>query len=555
MEKKYHLIFFALLLLVFAVQIARHVNDFYVPESDFFDYREKAIEMRQLHWPEESKRPPLYSALIALISLPIEGKFRELYAAEAIGVLSALAALWLIYRICGHFAGKYAFLVAWLWALHPTTLRMAIKPKPEILVTVLILWAFERFLSGDKKSYLLAFLATLVRYEGALAILAFAASDFLFQKQKIKTILYALLAGGFILVWTFLHSQGTGGSSYSDYYSDYQPGFAFIGTFWGGVIGFLPLQGYKLWAASGAVLLLLGLWYCYRHCKSQGTALLLFLIGFIGMHIVWPFSNVDYVVIGSWSVLLLIILGVRQIDEIASEYLAGFWNLLRRELEKPVAKIIGGLILVVMFIALLRIKFPYPQHNVNWGTLLTFIIPLACFLWWVTKSSQPEYWSSLCLSLSLFLILGFYLNSKTNADFFDIHYSKADSRLVGEWYQAHHQPGDKMVVDQPKVVAYYTDLDPEKDFAQLTSIPQGEPAQVAQWLREQRINYAAWLSTHKVYKKDDSWYKWKRDNRGWKTISFLETGKDISDFKLIEEVRTGPRWGFIYRVMPAANSQ
>ena len=152
------------------------------------------------------------------------------------------------------------------------------------------------------------------------------------------------------------------------------------------------------------------------------------------------------------------------------------------------------------------------------------------------------------LSLSLFLVLAFYLNSKTNADFFDLHYSKAEFRLVGEWYASHHQPGDKMVVDQPTVVAYFTDLDPGKDFVQLTGVPTGEPAQVADWLRDQQITYIAWLSTNRVYEKDDAWYAWKRDNRGWKTVAFLEQGKDVAGLKMVEQVRSGPRWGYIYQV-------
>lgn len=527
----------------------RHVNDFYVPESDFFDYREKAIEMRQLHWPAESKRPPLYSALVALLSAPLPGKHRELYAAEVIGVISALAGLWLVFQISRHLLGQYAFIVAWLWALHPTTLRMAIKPKPEILVMVLILWAFERFLRGDKRAYLLAFIATLVRYEGALAIMAFAAAEFLFEKRKLLTIGRAALAGSFILVWTLVHSGGSGGASYGNYYNDYQPGFAFIGNFWGGIIGFLPLQWYKLWAAGGAALLLAGVVCGFQQFRREITAVVIFLLGFLAMHVVWPFSNVDYVVIASWSTFLLMVLGAQGFYKIIQRYLHALWSRVMRELDKRVAIVGSFVILLVVIVALWRVRFPYPQYEVKWMTVLSFVIPLTWFLWWMSRSLSFSRWSIMGLSMSFFLLLAFYLNSKSVADFFDLHYSKAEFRLVGEWYAAHHRPGDKMVVDQPTVVAYFADLDPAKDFVQLTSVPAVEPERVIEWLRAQQITYIAWLSTNRVYEKEDAWYAWKRDNRGWKTVAFLEQGKDIVGLKMIEQVRSGPRWGYIYQVV------
>ena len=74
---------FSLILLfaVFAFHLGRHVNDCYVPESDFFDFRDKAVTLRNLVWPDNFKRPPLYAASIALVSTFIPGQNRELYAA------------------------------------------------------------------------------------------------------------------------------------------------------------------------------------------------------------------------------------------------------------------------------------------------------------------------------------------------------------------------------------------------------------------------------------------------------------------------------------------
>src|SRR3990172_8343993 len=235
------LLVLAATLLLFALIIALHVNSFHVPESDFFDYRAKAVSLRNGHWPENFKRPPLYPAMVALFSLPLPGRFRDLYAAEFIGYARALFAFFLIWRISRRFIGQHAYWLVWLWALHPTTLRMAVKPKPEMFATALILWAFELFLQHKKRAYLIAFLATLVRYEGALAIMAFGLSDVIFSKEKLKAIVFAFLSGIFIVLWTLFQGSGSDGAAYGNYFNTYHLNVGFLKEVWVGLIGFLPL--------------------------------------------------------------------------------------------------------------------------------------------------------------------------------------------------------------------------------------------------------------------------------------------------------------------------
>ena len=538
----------ALLLVVFAGYIAIHVNDFYVPESDFFDYREKAIQIRNLDWPENSKRPPLYSAIIALISAPIPGRDRELYAAEIIGVISALFSLLLVYRISIRFLGKYAFFIAWLWALHPTTLRMAIKPKSEILVTVLILWAFDRYLKGNKRAYLLAFFATLVRYDGALAILAFGIADFLYDKHKVKTIIYTVLSGSFIVIWTFLQDGGGEGISYRNYFADYKPDLVFIKNLGGAIVGFLPIQLIKLWAAIGLVLTIIGILSIFMKNRRDGIAIVIYLLGFIVFYIIWPFSNIDYSILVSWNIFLLIFLGIKW----AIKSLIMYFPLVKFCIYNRFATTSWTLASIVTFciilVIYLNLKFPYPQYNVQWCVLVAFLIPLAIYLWWLLNHVLRARLSLCSLILGVFLIIAFYLNSTSNADLYNIHYSKAEFRLVGEWYEDNHQIGERMVVAQPKVVAYFTSLDPEKDFIRLVDLPQTTPENLLKWLKSQNAAYVAWLSHQRTLEEKNAWYIWKRENRGWKNIAFLENGQDIYCFKIAKNIRIGPRWAYIYKI-------
>lgn len=528
-----------LLFIVFGVQVGRHINNFYVPESDFFDYRAKAIQLRNFELPENFKRPPLYPISIAIFSLPFQGKFRELYAAEFILVLSAVFSLFFVYRISKYFLGKHAFWVTWLFALHPITLRMTIKPKSEMLVTVLILWAFDRFFKGDRKAYLLAFLASMVRYEGALVIAAFFVTDFFYNKERKKSLIYSVLAGLPLIIWTLAQSGGDDGASYGNYFTSYEPNFLFLLTFWVGLIRFLPLLLFRIWILMGSIFLGIGLVYGINNFRKETVALIVFLTGFILLHLIWPFSNIDYTVIVSWIVFLFVAFAIVWINKIYSKTINAF-------LDKRWVFFVGCFSFLALLIFVVFFRYPRPQYNVDAITIISFLIPVLLML--LNEIHSNKLYCRTVFGMTIFLLLAFLLNSHTNAEFFDIFYSKAEFRKAGEWFETFRNDGDRLAVAQPNVVSYFTNLDPDLDFMSITDIPPIGPLKVRQWLLAHNTSHIAWFSTNKIDNEGDAWNTWQIENRGWRTIQFLENGIDIPGFKMVHEIRVGPRWGYIYKV-------
>ena len=535
----------ALLFTAFIIHIALHVNQFYVPESDFFDFREKAITICHLEWPSDSKRPPLFSALIAGVSLFISGQNRELYAAEIINVLAAILSFFIIYRIGKKVVGKYVFFILWFWTFHPNTLRMIVKPKSEILVTVLILWAFERFLSGDRWAYFIAFFATLVRYEGALAIFAFGMTDLFFEKQKIKTILYSILSGSFIIFWTLFQTGGKEGVSYGNYFSDYQPNFSYVKTFLDVILVFLPVVFFKIWVFILSVFSSLGIIYYFLKNKKNCLAVLLFLAGFFIMHTIWPMGNADYPIIVSWSVMLFVTFGIIHISKFLMDRYKDF---ILTIMQSKLAAILSILLPLISIIIIARTKFQYSKYDVSWGVIIMFLLPLFLFLYKVLDKSKSKILLFSSAS-AIFLLLGFRLCSASNGQFYDIRYTKAEYRLVGEWYDKNYINGDILVVDQPTIISYYTSLDLNEDFIRLIDLPDLSRDQLYRWLLTNKVTYVAWLSGNRIFQNDDKWYQWKRDNRGWKIIAFLEEGKNIDGFQVVQKIKCGPRWAFIYKII------
>lgn len=539
-DNKTRILLPALLIVVFAFHIGRHVNDFYVPESDFFDFRDKAIALRALEWPEHFKRPPLYSICLAALSLALSGQHRELYAAEIIGFVAALAGLLFFYKIGRHFFQAGAVLITWLWAFHPSTIRMAIKPKSEILVTVLILWTFYLFLKQKKSAYVLGFFASMVRYEGALIIAAIGIADFFMRREKTKTILYSILAGLPIVVWTLLQSSGKDGESYFSYFAEYKPNFAFVKSFWDGFIGFAPSHLAKLWIVLAGILLMIGLYRGRRIHRRESLCLFIFFSGFFVMHIVWPMPNFDYHIIIVWNALLWTGLGIMAVLSFMKTKIQAAW------LAHPIAGLVGFFLIVATLFFLIFMPVPFPQYKVDWRMMLVFFTPAAAGVL-VIHTPLKKKPAQAALFLSLLLCICYCMVSEINALLYSIRYSKAEFRAVGEWFAREAQANDIMAVEQPIIVGYYAQA-AEDRFVRLTELQKTTPDSLRSWLHGNGVTYIAWMSANRVFATDNAWYQWKMDNRGWKNIAFLGDGTSISGFTLAEKISIGPRWAFIYKI-------
>ncbi len=537
------------LVAIYAVAIlflALHVNQFFVPDSDFFDYAEKAAKLRQWQWPENFKRPPLYSVLIALFSSVIPGKFADLYAAELIGMLSYLLSIWFLYRIVFRLVPNIGAWVVWFWAFHPLTLRMALKPKPEILVTCLILWAFERYLHDDRRAYAVAFVATTVRYEGALAIGAFFLADLLFTSSKIKAVLRLLASSLFIILWSMVNSAGSGaGGDYSSYFTNYHLNYRFLYTFWNDLLRILPIHLFKFWFVLVMIGFLWGGWLLWQRQRRQVFTMAIFLCSYWVLHSIWPFFNADYVVIASWIAILLIVKGWQNIGELTME---------SKFIGKAVSKLFATysflivclLLLIGTILSLKTITFPYPQQQPQWTSVMFTMIPLLVYYW--PKRWTVSYGAGFLLLVTLCCFLSFFINSFQRNDLYEIRYAKAEFRLVGEWFEQNRQPGDRLAMTQPGIAAYYTSLDRDRDFASLAEAPSDSEAAFLRWLEQNSITHVAWLSYHLMVNRDNPWAKWVNANRKLGAWNHLSECKDHPGLKCEAILRVGPRWACIYRV-------
>ncbi|RPI02918.1 MAG: hypothetical protein EHM72_02955 [Calditrichaeota bacterium] len=535
-------ILFGMLLVVFMWHIGRFVNDFYVPESDFFDFRAKAMALRNGEWPEDFKRPPLYALILAPISSLFQGVQRELHAAEALNVVAAVVSFWLIYAIGRHLFPRFALVFLWAWAFHPSTVRMVVKPKSEIMVTVFILASIYFFLKEKRWAYFTAFLASMVRYEGALVIAAIGLADFIYRPRKIRTLATAFSAGIFIVLWTVLQSNGGDGGSYFSYFNEYKPNLQFFKFFWQGLLGFFPPQTFKLFFGCSFALFVYGMIVHYRKEARQAVAFMILFAGFILMHVVWPMPNFDYQVIIAWNVLIFIIFGAMG----AGKYVYQHDAEVRRWLAKPGYLVISFALFILVTALLMFKPVSFPQYRVEWSTFLILFASIAIVLWSLLRvEEQPPVIFMMCAVF--FMSITYWMSSATNGQQYDFRYSKAEFRMVAEWFAAHYEPGDQMVAEQPTIISFYSAI-AEDAFIKPTELPDLDPPALHEWLKNRHVTYIAWMSANRIFATDNAWFQWKMDNRGWKIIHFLGNGQSQPGFQLLQEITVGPRKAYIYKI-------
>ncbi|MDZ7722766.1 MAG: hypothetical protein U5R06_08110 [candidate division KSB1 bacterium] len=527
-----------LLFVSFAVYIGQYVNEFYVPDSDFFDYREKAIAMRNLENPGISKRPPLYSALIALTSTPVKGRNRELYATETINLICAAISFVFLYSIGRHFIGRWAFLLVWAWALHPSTIRMIIKPKAELLLLALGFWAFWLFIRRKRWAYLVGFASTTVRYEGACTVAGIGGSEFFTRRNRIKTVSLSLLSLAFLIAWTFLSSSQGDGQSYTDFYSKGSITLAYLPILLQGTFEFLPNSVYLIPALGGVVLMLYGIVVFMRKMPRETLYLVMYYLAFAVIHMVWFTKNKDYLVIITWDTIFLILLGGYSL---ATQSAIKQWIL--KFLQKN--KLIIPLVLLVTAEIILLVRFQSAGFRFSWTAFVLFNSALAGFALLEMRRCNLMF-ALVFLLFSLPVSMGMLRNHSDQ--FYQIHYAKAEYRLAAEWF-ADQPKNTRMVISQPYIAQYYSGRD-SSTFLNLTQLPNTKPDSLRKWLTARDVTHVAWLYDNRIYESDYSWYQWKLETRGWKTISFLETPEEHPGFEFVSKLGAGNRYALIYKVKP-----
>jgi len=585
----YRFLLFALLAFILIHRLY-YFNCFYVPDADFFDFREKAISFLNLQLPQRPQsyeRLPFYSVLMGFLSLVLPGKEPILSASELINLISFIVSLFLVYSVSSKFLRISSSVVVLLFSMHPLTTHMTVQPRAEMLTLMLILLGTYLSFRDNSISYLFGFLAALTRYEGVILIVSLVIKDLIFSKRKGLAILLGFLSSLGVIVWLSLNFKATGHLNPYYHYFGRELGsttfkdrglgtvsLQYIKSNLAVLLNFISLSGSVIKKSFATLILLLGTsGFYFLFKKSLERTLLIFLlfIGHLLIHLVYytPAEQHSFLIL--WISYLVIMGGIEGllefiIDKAPHNPLA--INTIKTSLSEVKTKTTFYLLVLVIitgYMLLAGFGTPYNQPYVFW---VAYIMYCPITLWFITIAVNTGFWLNRLLIFVGTPVLSFIVGKDillTQERMEKAIYIKAELRQVGEWY-TQNSKGEKIVVTEPRVAGYYADLlkysrepyisykmpvsghysDNYGNFIFLGSLNASSYESFITELRNKEITYLVWNSHHGRYPQN--YYYYKKDKIF--LISGLSQGQDNVNFKLIKTIKVGSSYAFIYRFVP-----
>ncbi|HWP91171.1 MAG TPA: hypothetical protein VNN20_03095 [Thermodesulfobacteriota bacterium] len=561
-----------------------YFNSFLVPDTDFFDFREKAISFTNLtlpNKPESYQRLPFYSVLMGFLSIFLPVREPILFAAEFINLVSSIASILLIYLISHRFIGKSAFFVALLFAFHPLTTHMTIQPRAEMLTLMLILSGFWLSFEDKYSSYLCGFLAAITRYEGVVFIVSLLIKDVIFSKRRFLIVLLCLFSALGIIAWVVLNYRASGHiNPYHNYHGDEigrnlagelsSAAIPYIKLKLAGLLNFIP-SGFLVREVLGTLALTLGAigFYSFFKKSFRNTLLLfLFLIGHLTIHFIFYALAEQHFFLISWICYLAIAGGIIYIAKSMQKTLLKSPISHHLRYGSPTKPRFYILVFVLMTASLLLSSLSTMDSH-TFGFWILYILPSILALWFVIISYDSQIPKNRLLIIVLLPVLSFILGKNillTQERMENAAYTKSELRLVGEWLSLNINDGEKIVVTVPRVAGYYYNLmiasrdiavnrkvpvsgpyvDNHGNFLSLGSFNASSYESFISELKSRGVTYVVWNSHHGKYPQDYYYYKANKIH----LISELGDGRDKSNFKLIKTIRVGPNYAFIYKFVP-----
>jgi len=550
-ETSHKLLLLLFFVFIFVLRIY-YFNYFSVPDSDFFNLRKTATALINLNLPESYQRLPLYSLLSGLLSTILPGKDPILFAAELINLVAFLTSSLLLYFISKRFLGKAAFIVLYLFALHPLSIYMTSQPRTELLTVMFVLLGIYLTHRVCKASYLAGFFASLTRYEGFLLIPSLALRDFLFSKRRLFFIVLRLLSCAGIIIWVGLNYQATGHiNPYYQYFApDTKPaGFDYIRVTMLTLLNFIQFRvtSFIPLAFVTAVMLILttiGFWSFFRKSLEEILPLFTFFIGCTLLNLVFFSPTPEHVFVSIWIFFLSIIGGLQYVISLMGVKLRG---LLSKFASPPDKMITIAFYIVIFLLSLLLLKKTGFLLLLP-GSKVFSLTSAAIGIWFIFNSISTKTWAGLFASGVLVLCLVFISSENIKATQSKINrtkYTKAELRLTGEWYSENVRQGEGLIVSEPWVVGYYVDQTNPSSLICLGSLEAESHLAFVEEIKGKRIRYVVWDSHHGRQNKNHYYYKKYK----MYLLSELAGGKDTEHFKLIETLRAGRSYAYVFELI------
>lgn len=546
-----------LLFFLFFVLLHRlyYFNYFYVPNSDFFAFKILAQGWLSFSLPDNYARLPLYPWVIGIGSLIVQNnQYAVLYFTEIFNLLLSIVSLYLIYLISTRLLKNFAFLVVFLVALNPLSVYLTSQPFLETLLLTTILASIYLDLREDNKRYFFTFLASMTRYEGFLLIPILVLKDLIYSKRKLLSVFLGFLSSIGMIIWMILsYLNSPGPNPYIQATMTMKPvGPEFIITIANELINFInpnyqSIKGVIVLVSLAVLLILMiiGLFWFLKKSTLEIFTILLFLISYIAMHMIFSYNLTRFVYPVLWILILLTMGGL--------EYVSNFVNKqnwiynINKKADLDLFFRSGYIIFSIL--TLLSVIYFFTMLN-GYFIFVLYIIFVMSIISFISSIFEGRNFKSLFFISSCVLVFcvfaGFSIYG-TQQLMDSGKYTKAEFRFIGEWYSQNAKSNDKIVMTEPWIASYYSDLSYEKHFLASYDLKCNSPETgcFISELRERNITYVVWDSYFDRIPKSSLYYNYYKIY----LFSGLKEGKNTENFELVKNIEIGPSTALIYKVI------
>ena len=533
-----------------------------VPHPDMPHFVRVGHDLLAFELPGSLKRLPVVGLLQAGLSHVVGGPHPELTAGWLANALLHPFSLLLVWLVGRRLVGTAAVWIALITAINPWVVQALTEAIAESILLFLGLSALYAMLCHSRWRYVLASIASMARYDMAAVLVLVVITDWITctsRRGRLRALLYGAIASLPLALWLLATLLTFGQQPETHYLKVIGSGGnvsavlrGYVTAIWGVTFypllvppPFLPAAAVKMFYVVGKCVAVggfaLGVGYAIRRRRWDVACLLIFLVSYLLVHVISTFIYHRYCAVISWIPLLVCCYGLRELAATLTKrrplprtmgvalqvcllvlvtawaiwlasYLPGFVEMSRRSASLPL--VAAGAIGVVLGVRLVAAKGHRASGHLAAAALTVLMV----------VSNQ-------------FVLAQHVGNGNRDIEF----------KHLLDWYQAHAEPGEKMLCTLSEVLAVMSPA--QRDcFVRITRV-NGETAdEIADSCRRKGIRYVAWDSRLGL-RSDDLYYKrWRLDR-----LAALAYPSSVGPYEFVARLGRGRRFIHVFRVDPAAD--
>ena len=530
-----------------------------VPNSDFPSFLRVGRELLSFQVPSSFKRAPVVGLLQVGLSYVAPGSHPELTAGWLLNAILHPCSIVLLWLIARRIVGRWADGVALVAAINPWLLHNIRAPIAETTLYFFILVTLYCIFTKSRWRYVVASVATMVRYDAAALILVAFVLDLVQSRdirQRIRSFGYASAAAVPLAIWVLATVMNLRGEAATHYWKEFgAAGGSFfsvlthyLGSIWvisvsplfcappslpeGAAMPFLTCVGIPIFVGFG-----FGVVHSIAERRWEILGLLIFLLAYVTVHTLHSFVFARACSMIHWMILLIAAYGLR------SCWLAISGSVRLSARQRIILQGVAALALALWVIdvaSLLPLLASDSVRSISMPYVSMAIAALLIIAGWVCLGMKRPVRDVLVLTLLLLVVVS---NQRRLVPVMGNGQEDMEFKLLADWFRDHAEPQDKLVTTYAGIVELFLP-DRKTNIMHTAEVKADDPQTFIANCRTRGVTLIAWdsrLGTH----PENRYYAYY----GLASIAPLAQAQSSGPYELVTQIRAKPgRWINLFRL-------